>query len=649
MKPVLRFCFEGSVVLLLIFILTAPAFCLAFPTVKLLNHCGGGSDEQITWDSKGYAVRYKVPSGSTTWFAMSVEISGEIDGDGYDPNRTMFQIAFMDIEGNVYAESEHAYGDYFGGSPGWASVKITPTELPPEFWVVVNFRPERSKGVYIGYVKNGGGHSKVTDQNLNLFEFEEGWDWCIGVKVKDEIRGKRIEYDPSSFKKKADTKATGSGVKKREATDRVVVEYSGFEDIWAKSISKLVETALLGFEEAYGLKSTSCVKVTAVVDPDSEFAGVRLNDDGTLEWIIRNRNELLPVSRGGKHLHIFGFCRGLAAWLVRGSLVRPQYGPEGQEDGFAAYLGANVLPYIFKACGRNLWPVPYNYHVEEGPRYLKKWMNDEEGSPDRAIAGLLSTLQEKVGEKKFNKALAGVLDSRPAARDVMKKFYEALSSGTDDDAEEQWLDAAFPVELVDPPILWFLDRPDFDAPETFAGMKAKRYKSQIFLQYDDRSCEGAKLLDEEEHAVYFKPPPGKWRIAELKVYCCLKGGNTKGRVAVKLLDEKLVALASVETPYTELASEKPRWQTVRGFPSATVSSPFYLSLDTGSKGGSGIEIGFDEGVEKPHSALIRPGSYIRPVPGKFDWMVRLYLEPSEAMDRDALNEAVKALRKEILR
>lgn len=614
----------------------------ALSAVKELNHCRGNHDDLASYGSRGYAVRYKVPNPAKDWFANRIIIVGEPYGDP----EAEFTIAFMDMEGNVYGESKHVKGSYLTEyTPTEVTIKIPPVELPEEFKVCVDFKSTKDDGVYIGYINNGGGHSELIDSDYNLYDLEEGIDFCLGLRVSDSVKGNFIPYDPSSFTKKAGVKKETGEVKvKTETSDLVAVEYVGLDEIWPKAMVRLLECALKVYGEVYGLKHAGIVQVSVRVDPESEGSGVALREDGVLEWVIKANTELLPKSRGGPHANVFSFCRDLGRLLVRENLIRSHFAPAGQEEGFAAYLAGFVVADVYGKCERALWPVPFNYQLEEGPKYVDSWIGTEESPPpDKRYAGLLREVQSRVGPEKFNAHMKRLFEKKPPARDVVRTLREMLEEA----GEGEWLDEFFLEEMVRPPIVWCVDKPNLEDLAAFEGLNAKRYKSHAFLSYETASGKKSGLLAEEEHLIFFTTPPGSWLVDNLKVFCRRTGPGREDRVTVKLLDENFKVLGELEVPHARIAPKKLKWCDLGGIAGIKVSVPFYLSFFTASGEDGGIEIGINEEGDRSHSLIMMPGSHVRGLEGGGDWMVRLYLAPEEAMDKAALDEAVLKLRRSL--
>jgi hypothetical protein len=622
-----------------------------------------------TYGERGYAIRYKVPDPSKVWYAKELNIFGEVYGEGFNKKETHFVVAFADLDGNVYSRSEYPYTLFPGqtsvdsksshtrGDPRFITMKIKPTQLPPEFWLIVDFFPVRKRGIYIGLVKNGGGHSKMTDHDLNLIpteqpmEVDEPVDWCMEVKVEDTVSGRFNEYDRSAFPEKVDPDEVEAPLLTK-TTAVVNVKYRGFDEPWADAIIKVVETALAYYREEYGFEAALPINAAMLLDTESETPGHRVHQAEGLLWTVKSRNELLPMSRGGPYPNVFSLCRCLAQWLIKQNLERPAYGQPGLSGGMSAVMAAEAVVALYRAHQMALWPISYNYFQEEGPDFLRRWIDDKGNDADeRAMARLMYEISNKVGEPFFHEILRGIFSERLPAREVVKRIHDVLDKDDLLQGEEDraWLASTFTAELVNPPILWLGEKPDIKTPSVFAGLKAKRYKSDVILQYDIGKARFTRSLEDEEHAVSFMTPPGAWRISDVRIFAQGKGLGKGHEIRLRLRDGELEQTAVIEVACPAMGGKRPKWYSLGGWEGVEVSGPFYFTLDTRSGPEGKLAIGLGKPAKRSHSLSLFPGSHAAPVDGASDWMVRLYLTPVEALDKDGLDGVILNLRKSISR
>jgi len=65
----------------------------------------------------------------------------------------------------------------------WVEFNLSGVEVPEDFYVLFNFNPGQTDGVYVGYDANSAGHSSQGASVFNLRNFDDG-DWMVRVKVE---------------------------------------------------------------------------------------------------------------------------------------------------------------------------------------------------------------------------------------------------------------------------------------------------------------------------------------------------------------------------------------------------------------------------------------------------------------------------------
>lgn len=606
--------------------------------IKELSHCEGRKDEQTIYGERGCVVAYDIGDDKRTWYATEVRFTGETYGDY---SEAQFVVAFMDMQGNVFGDSSHYFDDHFKHQePVNVRLKIDPVEVPSKFRVVVNFFPSKELGAYMGYV-NGGGHSMLCDKDYNLYEMEDDFEWCVDVTVRDTLRkdAKILKYAPENFTKKAKITVPEHLRVKNVTCDRALVIYKGLDDVWGKSLARIVDSMAKGYEGKYGFKPAQTpIKFFATIDKEAPAPDLSIKENGEIHWVLKVRADLLPVSRGGKIRHLFNFSREMARLLFRDRLLRSEFAPEGQDTGLASVLAGDMVEYLYKAHGRGLWPVPFSYHMEEGEKYLEQYVkSDSKEDPAIAYAKLFWDIKAKLGAEAFQETIKGLFEKELPARDLIRVLYETMKTK----ADEEWLAATFPKEFIDPPMVWRLKKPDLSSMDSFQGLNVKKYKTMALLSYDSKSIKGEVGLSDEEHALICPIPKGAWRIKEIRIFGKRKEGVGDVKIKAKLFNNKMELIQEAQIQTSKVDSKKNKWRTFTGFPDTVLKAPFYLTLSTGGE----FLMGLSENQVKSHSMKIWPQSHVAPVEGKSDWMVRLYLTPDPPLDKDALNKALIELRR----
>lgn len=632
----------GSVVAIL-FWAALPALC-----DETLDVSGGNQDGQDSYGGRGYAVRYSVPRSAPNWWAIGVNIHGEAYGSGVGIS-DFFTISFMDMQGKVYARSEHPI-TLFDSQPAWKPVRITPTELPSEFWVVVDFKANEQRGVFIGNANTGGAQSMLTDENCKLYPVaddegaERPIDWCISLRIRNKYKGKMVRYDPDAPPlNKIEVETTGAEEKTQE-TDHFNFVYTKLDDVWGVSVTKLLETAREGLTERFGLSFPEKTTVLAGMD-SSRATAVEVQGAGILDWNVKARNELLPLHRGGCYRHILSFCRELARLGLRHTLPDCRLMPEGMEEGIAAYLGGEIIRYVDTRCGQKLWPIQFTYLRQEGPGQVKEWIDESPDGIAQRYTALFLTLDGLVNRERHSAALKALFGKRLSVRDFMRALRE--ETGAIDGVALP--DGIFPVEFVEPAFVWLFEKPEFEQLATYGGLRAKRFKSGVLLSYDDNRSE--KMVPLEEGFTFMcHTPPGSWSLSSMRLFG-KRNEDADGEPAGKggtlrfgFLKTDLSPLGVVDLSLEMIKAGKAGWKTLDCVGEFPLAGPFLIHVTMDELSAGAIEIGCDTSGGGGHCFRLAPGSHADAESGH-DWMVRLELESTKEMDRKELDVLLREFRK----
>jgi|GEM_PF-2194742 len=616
------------------------------PADQKLDVTGGKQDGQDSYGGMGYAVRYSVPNPSQTWWAVSVFIHGESYGTPQKGNE-FFTISFMDAEGRLYSQTEHPK-TIFTSQPDWQVVRITPTQLPSEFWVIVDFKATQQEGVFIGFAKTGGQQSRLTDSDYTIKPIADDKgaqrpvDWCIALKVRNKYKGKMVRYDPEGeLIHKPKTTPTGPELKTQES-DHFVFQYQKIDDIWGVSVLRLLEAAREGLEQNYGLKLPDKVVVSAGMQNAAPTA-VTLDDSGKIGWNLKARNEFLPRPRGGVYNHIFGFCRELARMALRDTFSDHRIMPAGLEEGLAAYLGAEAVRHVEMRCGQKLWPVRFSYLREEGPMMVAEWIEEQPTAPERRYAGLLMAVDRVVGRDRQAVFLKGLFGEPVKVRSFVKRLSQELQTLEEVELPED----LFAADLLDPPFLWLFSEPNLKDMASFHGQIAKRSRNDVILSYDDNSSETMEYLVSGNTMMYCAPP-GDWNLSSLRVYGVRSGDIApEAGLTVRVLKEGLEPVGEWRVAADVFKSGKPGWRKLGGLPGVTVKGPFLIFFDLDDACFGKLKVGCDAGGQGGHCFRLVPGAYAEPPQGAHDWMVRLFLTDLEGRDRKTLDKLLREFKRTI--
>jgi RNA polymerase sigma-70 factor (ECF subfamily) len=136
----------------------------------------------------GHLVKFESPGEG--WKLTSVKLHGSRYGYPQPPDEDIV-IYLCDESFKPVAEYKFPYAKFERGDAKWVTLPTQPTELPPVFWIGVNFNPEATKGVYMSHDAAGSGTSSVgvPGGRRPPRPFEQG-DWLIRAVVEPAEAGK---------------------------------------------------------------------------------------------------------------------------------------------------------------------------------------------------------------------------------------------------------------------------------------------------------------------------------------------------------------------------------------------------------------------------------------------------------------------------
>ncbi len=149
----------------------------------LLKYGDGQADGKKSIGGSGQMIRFERPDGVTKVRGLKIHASRY--GLPRAPDED-FEITFLNDDLDEVLQTEAApYRLFKRGREMWVRVNFDePIELPPAFWIALNFNAQQTKGVYVSYdTSTKGEHSRIglagDDQPPKPTEF--GGDWMVQV------------------------------------------------------------------------------------------------------------------------------------------------------------------------------------------------------------------------------------------------------------------------------------------------------------------------------------------------------------------------------------------------------------------------------------------------------------------------------------
>lgn len=158
----------------------------------------------------------------------------------------------------------------------------------------------------------------------------------------------------------------------------------------------------------------------------------------------------------------------------------------------------------------------------------------------------------------------------------------------------------------------------------------------VELGYVGATSSDKRSFADAGHAVAFDRPAGAKYLSAIRIYASRYGypQPPKEDFHVYVLDKDRKVVKDFLFPYSLIARGQQRWYTL-DLPATEVPNHFYVALAFNALPTKGIYLGLDKSVKESHSYAGLPGDGFKPVPEKYDWMLRARLvsEPSKVASR----------------
>ena len=152
---------------------------------RVLKYGDGKADGKKSYGGSGHMIRFELPEGVTE--IRGIRIHGSRYGYPQAPKED-FEITLLNDDQSETLHSEAApYHLFKRGKEQWVRVLFDePVEVPPKFWVALNFNAHQTKGVYVSYdTSSKGEHSRagLPGAEEPPKETEFGGDWMVEVML----------------------------------------------------------------------------------------------------------------------------------------------------------------------------------------------------------------------------------------------------------------------------------------------------------------------------------------------------------------------------------------------------------------------------------------------------------------------------------
>ncbi len=150
----------------------------------VLKHGDATADGKRSLGGSGEMIRFTMPPGARG--VKGLRIHGSRYGTPQPPDED-FEITFLSADRQEILQTETApYRLFKRGQSKWVRVLLPRTvDVPREFWVVLDFHAERTKGVYVSYdTSTHGEFSRIGLPGSERYkETDFHGDWMVQVLV----------------------------------------------------------------------------------------------------------------------------------------------------------------------------------------------------------------------------------------------------------------------------------------------------------------------------------------------------------------------------------------------------------------------------------------------------------------------------------
>lgn len=143
-----------------------------------LKYHDGTADGKRSIAGTGEMITFGAPAGTKIG---AIRIHGSRYGVAKAPDESFLVYVQSGDQKRVLHTELVPYSTFERGEEKWVTVKFKePVEVTPRFWVTLDFRAEKTKGVYVSYDSSTGGkHSRLGLPGIKASETKDKGDWMI--------------------------------------------------------------------------------------------------------------------------------------------------------------------------------------------------------------------------------------------------------------------------------------------------------------------------------------------------------------------------------------------------------------------------------------------------------------------------------------
>ena len=154
---------------------------------SVLKYGDGKADGRKSLAGSGEMIRFTLPVEGQT--VKGIKIHGSRYGYPKPPDKD-FTIYFLNENKSDILQTEKApYALFKKGKAKWVPITFKKSvKVPKIFWIALDFKPQRTKGVYVSYdTSTGGQHSMIGLPGQQTKKIDFNGDWMIEVMLSDSL------------------------------------------------------------------------------------------------------------------------------------------------------------------------------------------------------------------------------------------------------------------------------------------------------------------------------------------------------------------------------------------------------------------------------------------------------------------------------
>jgi hypothetical protein len=401
----------------------------------------------------------------------------------------------------------------------------------------------------------------------------------------------------------------------RYEREHVVVTYDGISRSYAEAIGRAVAAARQEAVDHYGFDMPATIQIAVNVDPQGQ---VRLFNDGQdrFNLMVRSEKDLHKPSESGI-FHLYGMCHEVGHLAMYRLVRNHSWMTSEAAEGWAQYLGSQLVDAVYAKEGAELWPDRYDYR-EDGMKRLR-----EQGVKAKGPVAW-HKLTKIVGDKGIAPIFRAWDKTTFDPADPAIALGKALQTASAKEETAVWWDASKE--------LFVHKRPKSAVVAHTADATRLAGGSRELAQDDGKPADRSSIAG-GGHAVRFESPDGESYLTEVRIHGTRYGRPTPPNedFQVWLCDKDFKEIAKFSYPYAKFQKGKPRWVVLKTKPTR-VPSTFIVCVGFNPTGTKGVFVSRDaEGSGYSLTGL--PGGEATPfVQG--DWLIRVTIGQKKGDEKD---------------